>query len=380
MTRAGLFLALFASSCASSLAAPIAYGHDAPAPIEAAATSDPPPIAQPVREMARGHRAPIEMRGADAQSPPSPPPPAQQEAAPPPSPPPQSPPPPPANWADGQGTPLSAYALQPQDAQPFDPAHLPRTHRVRENESLYDVATLYQVPLRALIDQNHLEPPFALTLGSELTLPPPRMHRVVRGESFEDVARAYNVDLRSLALLNRMQPPYTVRPGQDIVLPAMARQQDNLGPPAPPPANTARIASNPAGEAPAIQTGAFAWPLRGQVVARFGPQPGGARLDGIEISGREGDAIAAAADGDVVYAGADLPAYGTLVLVRHAGNYVTAYGFARRATVREGQHVRAGETIAELGPRPDGRARLLFQMRRGTEAVDPLPLMGAQAH
>jgi lipoprotein NlpD len=83
----------------------------------------------------------------------------------------------------------------------------------------------------------------------------------------------------------------------------------------------------------------------------------------------------AAADGDVVYAGSDLPAYGTLVLVRHADNYVTAYGHARRALVREGRRVRAGETIAELGQRSDGRPRLLFQVRQGTRAVDPTPLM-----
>jgi len=77
-----------------------------------------------------------------------------------------------------------------------------------------------------------------------------------------------------------------------------------------------------------------------------------------------------------VYAGSDIPGYGTLVLVRHADNYVTAYGFARRALVREGQHVRAGEAIAELGPRPSGGARLLFQVRRGTQAIDPAPLLG----
>jgi lipoprotein NlpD len=115
-------------------------------------------------------------------------------------------------------------------------------------------------------------------------------------------------------------------------------------------------------------------------VARYGVQPNGARLDGIEIAGHEGDAIAAAADGDVVYAGSDLAAYGTLVLVRHAGNYVTAYGFARRALVREGDHVRAGQRIAELGARSDGRARLLFQVRQGAHAVDPAPLLGIAAN
>jgi lipoprotein NlpD len=117
-------------------------------------------------------------------------------------------------------------------------------------------------------------------------------------------------------------------------------------------------------------------PLDGDIVARFGAQPGGGRVDGIEIAGREGAAIHAAADGDVVYAGSDLEAYGTLVLVRHADNYVTAYGYARRALVREGQRVRAGQDIAELGPRSDGRARLLFQVRQGSAALDPAPLLG----
>ncbi|QGZ95423.1 M23 family metallopeptidase [Terricaulis silvestris] len=338
MMRGSLLLALLATACASGQAAPIAYGGGAQPPVAA-----PPPVRQAPRPV-------VEQETPSA--------PIAQEAP---------------NWADGEGTALSAYALQPNEAQPFDPAHLPRAHRVRANESLYDVATTYQVPLRALIDQNRLEPPYALRPGSELQLPPPRFHTVARGESFEDVARRYNVDTRSLALLNRMQAPYRVRQGDRIVLPAMARSMEIASvSPAPPPASAAN-----AGEAPAVQTNArFAWPLRGQLVTRYGAQPDGARIDGVEIAGREGAQISAAAEGDVVYAGSDLAAYGTLVLVRHADNYVTAYGHARRALVREGQHVRAGEAIAELGPRSDGRPRLLFQVRRGAEAIDPTPLLG----
>ncbi len=264
------------------------------------------------------------------------------------------------DWAAGEGTPLSAFALRPEDAQPFDPARLPRTHRVGANESLYDIADRYQIPLRALIDQNRLEPPFALAPGSELQLPPPRFHVVARGETLRDVAQRFNVDFRSLALLNRMQPPYAVRLGDRIVLPAMAREYAQAQP----------VPNAP--EAPAVQAGParFAWPVRGEVLARFGQQPNGARLDGIEIAARAGAPIGAAADGDVVYAGSDLPAYGTLVLVRHTDGYVTAYGYARAALVREGQHVRAGEAVAEAGE------RVLFQARRGREAVDPLPLLG----
>jgi murein DD-endopeptidase MepM/ murein hydrolase activator NlpD len=273
----------------------------------------------------------------------------------------------PPNWADGQGTPLSAFALQPEAVQPFDPANLPSTHTVRADESLYGIATRYQAPLRALIDQNRLEPPYALTPGRVLDLPPPRFHTIARGEDLEDVARRYNVDLRSLALLNRMQPPYRVRRGERIYLPAMARERA-----APQQANVA-----PAGETPAVHGEArFAWPLQGEVVARFGAQPGGTRSDGIEIAGREGAPVLAAAEGDVVYAGTDIQGLGNLILLRHADNYVTAYGYNRRVLVREGQHVHSGEAIAELGARSDGRARLLFQVRRGSDALDPQPLLG----
>ncbi len=271
-------------------------------------------------------------------------------------------------WADGEGTPLSAYALRPQDAQPRDLARLPRSHRVGENESLYDVAARYQIPLLALIEQNQLEPPYALAPGRVLQLPPPRFHTVARGESFEEVARRYNVDRRSLALLNRVQPPHRVSAGDRVLLPALAREIGSS-------ASSRREESRLEVGGP-TQVARFTWPLRGEVLARFGAQQGGARLDGIEIAGREGAEIAAAGEGDVVYAGADLAAYGTLVLVRHPGNYVTAYGYARRALVGEGQHVRAGQPIAELGSHAGGRARLLFQVRQGAQAVDPAPLLG----
>lgn len=321
MSRPDLLLALLLSACAASQGAPISYGGSS----------------------APSRRAPSPIEN------------ARQEAATPARTPHQEP-----DWAAGEGTPLSAFALRPEDAQPFDPAQLPRTHRVGANESLYDIADRYQIPLRALIDQNHLEPPFALAPGSELQLPPPRFHIVARGEALRDVAQRYNVDFRSLALLNRMQPPYAVRQGDRIVLPAMAREIVRAQP-----------APN-AQEAPTVQAepARFEWPVRGEVLARFGQQPNGARLDGIEIAARAGARIGAAADGDVVYAGSDLPAYGTLVLVRHADGYVTAYGYARAALVREGQHVRAGEAVAEAGE------RVLFQARRGREAVDPLPLLG----
>ena len=285
--------------------------------------------------------------------------------------------------AEASGAPLSAWALQPAQVDPRDP---PRSVRVGPGQSLYDVATLYQVPMLALIEANGLEPPYYAPPGAVLRLPRPIVHIVREGERLEDIARAFNIDLHSLGAFNRMRPPFALAPGDRIVLPAgvgEAREElgDRSGARAPPePASAKNGAASAEAPAQTLPRTPLAWPLRGAIVARFGVQANGARLDGIEIAGREGDAIAAAADGEVVYAGSDLAAYGALVLVRHGDNYVTAYGFARRALVEEGEHVRAGQTIAELGSRPDGRARLLFQVRQGAHAVDPAPLLGIAAN
>lgn len=325
--RSMVLMALLAAACASAEPAPISYGRGAAAP-----------------QRTEQRPARVERRETQPQPPPRAP---IVQAQP--------------NWADGEGRPLSAYATQ---ADSFDPASAPRTHRVSGDEQLYDIATRYHVPMLSLIEQNHLEPPYSLRAGQDIQLPPPRFHVVRRGEDIRAIAQRYNVDPRSLALFNRIELDAAVRAGERIYLPAIAQEAAPAAPPTP-------VVPLPAG------SGRFAWPLRGDVVTRFGVQPGGTRIDGIEIAGREGAQVSAAADGDVIYAGSDIEGLGVLILVRHADNYVTAYGNNGSAQVREGQHVRAGQAIAELGARPDGRARLLFQVRRGNEALDPAPLMAA---
>jgi lipoprotein NlpD len=270
------------------------------------------------------------------------------------------------DWAEGPGTPLSTWALQPEDAQPFDPAALPKAHAVKPGETLFTLSARYQVPLRALIEVNRLEAPFALNVGQVLSLPPPRIHRVRAGETLVAIAGRYNVDARSLAVMNRMAAPFTVRPGDRLALPALARAQarefvDQ------PQAETAP-APGPASAKPAIR---LAWPLTGKILTRFGPLPGNRRSDGIDIAAAEGAPVKAAADGMVVYAGNDLPGYGNLILIQHTGGWVTAYAQARSLKRAEGARVKQGDVIAEVGGGPSG-ARLHFQVRRGSQPADPL--------
>ncbi|MFZ4603627.1 MAG: peptidoglycan DD-metalloendopeptidase family protein [Caulobacterales bacterium] len=335
-------LTLLASACASG-------APPAPAPIDMRTTPS-------VQKRADPRPAPAPVRAATPRLQPPPaalPPPV----APPPAAPRAHPAPAATDWAAGPGVPLSAYALRPDEAQPFDPAAAPKAHVVAQGETLYALSARFQVPLRALIEVNRLEAPFALSPGQRLVLPPPRIITATPSDTLAGLAARYNVDPRSLAYLNRLPSPFVVRPGDRIVIPGLARAELRPPPQEPAPASSPKNAKNPI---------RLAWPAKGKILARFGAQPDGKRSDGIDIQTPSGAPVRAAAAGSVVYAGDDLPGYGNLVLVKHANGWVTAYARTRRIVAKEGEAVQQGQVIAESD------ARLHFQLRRGAEPADPL--------
>jgi lipoprotein NlpD len=114
------------------------------------------------------------------------------------------------------------------------------------------------------------------------------------------------------------------------------------------------------------------WPVEGRVLAEFSPERGS---KGIDIDGREGAEVRAAAPGRVVYAGDGLRGYGNLVIVKHNDTLLSAYAHARRLLVEEGARVEAGQAIAELGATGADRPKLHFEIRRNGQPVDPLRLL-----
>ena len=122
----------------------------------------------------------------------------------------------------------------------------------------------------------------------------------------------------------------------------------------------------------------FQWPLQGQIITPYGGAEG-SRIDGIRIAARLGDPVRAAADGEVVYAGNELQGYGELVLVRHANNWVTAYGLNSILRVSVGDQVTAGQHIADAGASgSETRTALHFEVRRGVSPVDPMQVLPAR--
>jgi murein DD-endopeptidase MepM/ murein hydrolase activator NlpD len=288
-----------------------------------------------------------------------------------------------------------------------------RAVSVLPGDTVYDISRRYSVNMRALIESNGLEPPYALNSGSVIYLPAPNIHKVERGETLYSVSRRYNVDTRSLALLNSMSRPWTIWPGDELKLPPLARDQGRKTNVATAPAQAptvkapsaptikpaapvvavaetdAPIALKPGAKVPAKKAtasaekpkqvadsaksdGDFIWPVSGPVLKGFGADDDGMRNDGVNISVPAGSKVKASASGEVVYAGDELAGFGNLVLIRHPGGWVSAYAHADALLVKEGDQVVQGQPVAEAGATGNADSpQVHFELRKGKEPVDP---------
>lgn len=255
-------------------------------------------------------------------------------------------------------------------------------------------------------------------------------YTVVKGDTLYSIAFRNGTDFREVARLNNIAPPYTIWPGQVLKLsghgPAPATE--HAPPPVvakvplPPaastpvfetvetkpaaatslPAHASSVAAAPvavthpaapvnappapptnpapvvAAAAPVVAASGgtrtaggvkWRWPASGQVISRF---QSSAAIPGIDIAGKMGDPIVAAADGTVVYSGNGLVGYGELIIIKHNDSFLSAYGHNRKRLVTEGQQVKAGQQIAEMGSSGSSRDELQFQIRKDGNPVDPL--------
>jgi len=125
--------------------------------------------------------------------------------------------------------------------------------------------------------------------------------------------------------------------------------------------------------APPPRTGkGFTWPLKGRVVSNFGAKDGGLRNDGINIRAPKGTPVRAAENGVVAYAGNEIRGFGNLLLIKHAGGYVTAYAHNDALLVQRGQKVKRGQKISTVGSTGTvAQPQLHFEFRKGRRPKDP---------
>ncbi len=350
-------------------------------------------------------------------------------------------------------------------------------------ESLDALAARFDLPTQAIIQANHLRPPYSLEPHQQLVIPPPATYRVHDGDTVQEIASLLGVDEVALAQENGLSEPYHMHVGQILRVPGgygdgtLARDASPAGDPnmayvppgapaitprasissqslAPPPGIAAapgrlppspRAAYAPPPQQPVYappsqpprgggssgvsstvlapppqsgsptpiypppQTGAvpprapsppvqqaiiappaspstpsaggphFIRPVSGETIQGFGGGAGGQTNDGINIAAASGTPVHAADAGTVIYTGNELAAFGNLVLIRHAGGWVTAYGHLAKIDVQRGATVGQGQPIGTVGQTGSATGpQLHFEIRQGAKPVDPAPFLGGR--
>jgi murein DD-endopeptidase MepM/ murein hydrolase activator NlpD len=272
--------------------------------------------------------------------------------------------------------------------EPFEPIPPSQMVEVRANDTLYAVATRYQVTPQSVIEANGLQPPYNLRKGQALKLVPRRTHVVRPGDSVYVISQRYAVSQYQLAQLNHLKPPFELKNGQTLQLPnsldfsvldvGLPNGVSGTNTAKPTPTKTSvPAAPRKRFVAPSLAgSSGFTWPVQGEIIAEFGPSQRGVHNDGVNIAASEGASVGAAAKGRVAFVGTNIKSFGKLVLVKHDGGIITAYAHLGDISVTEGDIVTAGQSIGTIGR--SGRVdspQLHFEIRKSRQPVDPRSLI-----
>ncbi len=285
-----------------------------------------------------------------------------------------------------------------------------RQYQVQKHDHVDAIARDLGVSRKVIVEANHLKAPYALRPGQELRVPVEKAYVAESGDTMSTVARRFGLSAGELAAYNDLSTSGRLRAGEKLALPSdfhdhgpirervapMMAARQPVAPPrtyayAPPPTPYASspapyrppttpyasapapyrpsstpyasapyrppVAAPPANTAPTLSPaeiaslgrGKFIWPVRGDVISRFGGLGEGRRNDGVDLRSPLGAPVLAAAAGEVVYAGNQVPGFGNLVLVKHADGWVTAYAHLADVSVRMRQSVVQGEQLGQVG-------------------------------
>ncbi|MEE8428245.1 MAG: peptidoglycan DD-metalloendopeptidase family protein [Gammaproteobacteria bacterium] len=226
-------------------------------------------------------------------------------------------------------------------------------------------------------------PPAAVAIPLNAGDPDATYHEVVPGDTLYSIAWQRGRDHRQIAKWNHLAPPYTIHAGERLrvrpypeesatpVSPSKPKELDlpsestTLGP-----IISKSIEVREKSRLQPAESPRWKWPTDGPLMR----QKDGSMesKQGIDIGGRAGQPVRAAADGRVVYSGSGLVGYGQLIIIKHSNNFLSAYAHNRRALVKEGDRLTGGEVIAEMGSTDTDRPMLHFEIRQDGTPVNPM--------
>jgi murein DD-endopeptidase MepM/ murein hydrolase activator NlpD len=304
-----------------------------------------------------------------------------------------------------------------------------QNYEVQRGDHIDALARGFGTTRKVLVDANHLKAPYRLHPGQIIKTPVARAYVAESGDTLSAVGRRFGVDPSELAELNHISAHAGLRSGQHVGLPSSMRDRGPLRitsteaeyaeavpesrparyepppsytpayepPPDPSPRMTPMTPGTPApyaspsapyaapsapaaspqaarmsdADVSAAARGRFVWPVRGDIVSGFGSMGLGRRNDGVDIKAAQGSSVRAAAPGEVVYAGDQVPGFGNLVLIKHADGWVTAYAHLDKINVQMRQQVAQGQDLGSVGMSGGAtQPELHFEVRFAPTAAD----------
>jgi lipoprotein NlpD len=299
--------------------------------------------------------------------------------------------------------PIMVPAPEPPPPAP-EVEHRPPTYTVKRGDTLYAIALDNGLDYRELAAWNNIDNINLIRVGQVLRLSPPDPNApdaiaagpgvtttplrsappVVAGDGKASQASVPRNTDNYKSQPKAVKEPYSENALRELqrhaaAAPASAAVVAPPAEPAPPPPVVAR-AAEPKSEVKSESRGAsqpsdddakiqWLWPTEGKVITGFSDTE---NLKGIDIAGKTGQPIVAAAAGKVVYAGTGLRGYGKLIIVKHNNSFLSAYAHNKDILVKEGQQVTRGQKIAEMGNTDSDQVKLHFEIRRLGKPIDPL--------
>ncbi|WMS88532.1 peptidoglycan DD-metalloendopeptidase family protein [Pleionea litopenaei] len=266
-----------------------------------------------------------------------------------------------------------SYDYNPPSNQQVADENLPEFHLVEEGDTLFSIAWRYGVDYRELADLNRIDNDYRIYPGQKLNFA--LQQSVVEQASFDEsklkraVFQALNLPIQESKIAdsnNSKSSKVRAHSQQKSNKPVESVAQVKKS------SKSTRQAPKSSGNAhySGVKIARWHWPVKGSIIDGFSDGLYGNK--GVDISGRPGEAVRAAAQGRVVYRGNALKGYGNLIIVKHNDDFLSAYAHNSKIHVKENEIVKAGQVIADIGNSGADQSKLHFEIRYRGKPVDPI--------
>ncbi|MCY4045536.1 MAG: peptidoglycan DD-metalloendopeptidase family protein [Cellvibrionales bacterium] len=255
------------------------------------------------------------------------------------------------------------------------------TYKVNTGDTLYSIARKYQMPVSQLAHSNGIKPPYTIKPGQSLQVSGDSSFLLAGDSDTQEAAFFALIKEKGVQVTEPTKPIENSYLSPKVIKPRVSRsekgEQKKNSHIAEKKASNVR--KNVVKQIPEVeQTVSYTnhqwmYPVKGKVIKSFSTK--GKLSKGIDFAASAGTKVVSSRSGKVVYAGSRLKGYGNLIIIKHDNVYLTAYAHNRVVLVQEGDNVKQGQKIAEVGSSGTYEAKLHFEIRRYGKPIDPLTLL-----